>query len=252
MTYGAAPTQADAWLPLLSAYEPAKYPVVETIYQQFDARRAFQLWSEPSDQRLWAFTESISLIQSDLQDFSGVTLENDALLRVCLPSDTWQVPITCSWPTAGVTVDSIYPDWMSWLRSVGTWWARPAETARAAVELPDWLGRAWDNLRGLWADPSVEVADEGHQLHPVYLVRRVDAAYVQLRVKMLRRYLVNAARLYFAFATALAFVAHVRDRAFTIVAIIHTFMTHRHSRESAHGLLSHCDSNIRNRRVATI
>jgi hypothetical protein len=248
MTYGAAATEADAWVPFQGAFEPAQYPVVETIYQRFDARHAAQLWSEPSEQPLWMFTESIDLIQSDLQIFSGAVFDSDALVRVRLPADPGQVPVDSVWPTVGATVNATWSDWMSCLPSVETWWAGPSDAARAASVLPDWLGRTWEVPRGL----SAEIPDEPYLLYPIYVVRTVDAAYVELRVKMLRRYLVNATRLYFASTAALAYIAHVCDRASAVIAIIHTFMTHRHSRESAHGLLPGSDSNIRNRRVAII
>ena len=122
-----------------------------------------------------------------------------------------------------------------------------------SVELPQWLTRTWDIAVALLPDPWVDALAERAEPCRVELsCITPPEPRIQLQIFLLRLCLAHTVRTFRFLVRALACLAHAVGHALSIAAVIHTFMSHRHNRESDDALFVSSDCNIRYRRVAPI
>jgi hypothetical protein len=97
-----------------------------------------------------------------------------------------------------------------------------------------------------------EIVEASKLLTPVYFSYTLNELYASMRMSALMGILGYLYVVQHLVIKALEYVAHVGDTAASVMAIIHTFMAHRHGREPEDGLLFLSKITVRSRRVALI
>jgi hypothetical protein len=240
MEQGAAPPGASAWLPFVPTRELSHFAITERIWSSYDAGQWPPINQTGSTVMLNSWANLIQLTQSDLENWLGLALNE--------PVQTVRVPVGTFRARADGILTQASTTWLTQCK-----WSPPttATATSPSVDLPDWIWRSWEPLVGQLAGLPDEALEDSH-LYPVYVTYVLNDTYFWLRLLSLRKRLAYATGVYFSLIRALAYAAHLRDRAAIVAAIIHTFMSHRHNRESDDELLSRTNSSVRYRRVAIV